>query len=239
MPLVDGKSLLLETQRKHKAIPAFNVENMEFVQGVVSAAEKMEYPVIIQTTPSTVRYASVEYFAAIVKCAAEKSTARIALHLDHGDSLQLAADAMAAGYTSVMIDGSKLPFAENMELTKSVTKKAAGYGVSVEAELGTVGGKEDSASCSQILYTDAEEAAEFVEKTGVDSLAVAIGTAHGFYKGEPKLNLKRLEEIRNKVEEAVKANFSAEGVDPKKYLGAGRQAVEAAAVERIRICRLG
>lgn len=273
MPLVNGSELLLDAQRKGQAIPAFNVENMEFIQGVIHAAERMNYPVILQTTPSAVAYAGLKYFAAMVKSAAESSHVRVALHLDHGNSVELAEQAMRSGYTSVMIDGSQCPFDENVRITKEVVKKAEKYGISVEAELGTVGGKEDLVE-AEILYTDPEQAVDFVKQTKVNSLAVAIGTAHGFYKGEPKLNLECLAEIHKRVEvplvlhgtsgvpyemvrkcielgickvnyatdlrkvftEAVAENLSLENVDPKKYLKAGRKAVEEAAAERISIC---
>lgn len=201
MPLVTTKEMLLKAQREHYAVGAFNVENMEMVQAVIAAAKALGVPVIMQTTPSTVRYASPEYFYANAVCAVEEAGICAALHLDHGSDYGLAVQALHAGYTSIMIDGSQKPFHENIEITKRVVEMCRNVDIPVEAELGKVGGKEDDLDGGMgSAYTDPLEAKEFVEKTGVSSLAVAIGTAHGFYKGEPKLDLERLEEIRKNVE---------------------------------------
>ena len=167
---------------------------------VVGAAEEQKSPVIMQTTPSTVKYADFDYFYANVKVAAEKASVPVAIHLDHGDSFDLAMKAYRTGYTSIMIDGSHGSFEDNIALTKSVVEVCKNGNVPVEAELGKVGGKEDDLDGGDGGYTDPNEAKEFVEKTGVDSLAVAIGTAHGVYKGEPKLDLNRLSEIRELVD---------------------------------------
>ena len=203
MPLVRSKELLLDAQKNHYAVGAFNVENMEMVQAVIAAAEAENAPVILQTTPSTLKYADTSLFAAMAKAVAEKSFVPVAIHLDHGSSAELCEKAAKDGYTSLMIDGSKLPLQENIELAKKVVEMAKTYPVSpsVEAELGKLGGKEDDLEVKdgEDSCTDPEEAVEFVEKTGIDSLAVAIGTAHGFYKGTPKLEFERLAEIRNKV----------------------------------------
>lgn len=203
MPLVRSKELLLDAQKNHYAVGAFNVENMEMVQAVIAAAEAENAPVILQTTPSTLKYADTSLFSAMAKAVAEKSFVPVAIHLDHGSSAELCEKAAKDGYTSLMIDGSKLPLAENIELAKKVVEMAKTYPVSpsVEAELGKLGGKEDDLEVKEgeDSCTDPEEAVEFVEKTGIDSLAVAIGTAHGFYKGTPKLEFERLAEIRNKV----------------------------------------
>ena len=169
------------------AVPAFNAENMEMVQAIVSAAESVRSPVMIQTTMPTVKYIGEDMAVAMVKTVAERATVPVALHLDHCTSFDAVMRALWAGYTSVMFDGSKMPFEENVALTRKVVDAARPMGVTVEAELGTVGGKEDNVSAS-IIYTEPEEAEEFVERTGVDILAIAIGTAHGFYKGEPKLD---------------------------------------------------
>ena len=188
MALVTTKQMLINAQKDNYAVGAFNVENMEMVMAVVEAAEELNSPVIMQTTPSTVKYADVEFFLANAKVAAEKANVPIAMHLDHGNSFELAIKAFRAGYTSVMIDGSHSSFEENIELTKSVVDVCNCANIPVEAELGKVGGKEDDLDGGDGIYTDPEEAKQFVEKTGVDSLAVAIGTAHGVYKGEPKLD---------------------------------------------------
>ena len=197
MPLVTTKKLLSDAQAGGYAIGAFNVENMEMVQAVVAAAQELNSPVILQTTPSTVKYASLEYFYANVKTAAEKATVSVVLHLDHGSSFDLAMQALRSGYTSIMIDGSHLDFEDNIKVTKAVVDACHPSGVSVEAELGKVGGKEDGLDGGQgNPNTDPQEAALFVEKTGVDSLAIAIGTAHGIYKGEPNVDIERLSEIK-------------------------------------------
>lgn len=203
MPLVRSKELLLDAQKNHYAVGAFNVENMEMVQAVIAAAEAEDAPVILQTTPSTLKYADTSLFSAMAKAVAGKSFVPVAIHLDHGSSAELCEKAAKDGYTSLMIDGSKLPLQENIELAKRVVEMAKSSPVfpSVEAELGKLGGKEDDLEVKEgeDSCTDPEEAVEFVEKTGIDSLAVAIGTAHGFYKGTPKLEFERLAEIRNKV----------------------------------------
>ena len=200
MSLVTSKELMLNAQRNHYAIGAFNVENMEMVQAVVAAAEELSSPVILQTTPGTLKYASPEMFYANVAVAAQAAKVPIVMHLDHGSSFPLALRAFRAGYTSIMIDGSQKPFEENIALTKSVVDACHAGGIPVEAELGKVGGKEDDLDGGEGNgYTVPEEAAKFVEKTGVDFLAVAIGTAHGVYKGVPKLDLERISRIRELV----------------------------------------
>lgn len=178
MPLVTTKELLLKVQEGHYAIGAFNVENMEMVQAVVAAAEELNAPVIMQTTPSTVKYADVDYFFANVATAAKKAKVPVVMHLDHGNSFDLAMKAYRAGYTSIMIDGSHENFEDNIKVTKSVVDACHSAGVPVEAELGKVGGKEDDLEGGDgNPYTVPSEAVEFVNATGVDSLAVAIGTA--------------------------------------------------------------
>ncbi|MDY5021602.1 MAG: class II fructose-1,6-bisphosphate aldolase [Blautia sp.] len=200
MPLVTTKELLLKAQEGHYAIGAFNVENMEMVQAVVAAAEELRSPVIMQTTPSTLKYADPEYFFANVKTAAEKASVPVVMHLDHGSSFELAMRAYRAGYTSIMIDGSHDSFEDNIKVTKAVVDACHASGIPVEAELGKVGGKEDDLEGGEgNPYTVPSEAVEFVNATGIDSLAVAIGTAHGVYKGIPKLDLERLSEIREVV----------------------------------------
>ena len=200
MALVTTKEMLLDAQKKGYAVGAFNVENMEMVMAVVSAAEETKSPVIMQTTPSTVKYADFDYFYANVKVAAEKASVPVAIHLDHGNSFDLAMKAYRTGYTSIMIDGSHGTFEENIALTKSVVDVCKNGNVPVEAELGKVGGKEDDLDGGDGGYTNPSQAKEFVERTGADSLAISIGTAHGVYKGEPKLDLDRLSQIREVVD---------------------------------------
>jgi tagatose 1,6-diphosphate aldolase GatY/KbaY len=201
MALVTSKELLLDAQKNHYAIGAFNVENMEMVQAVIAAAEELSSPVIIQTTPGTLKYAEPELYYANVAAAAKAAKVPVVMHLDHGSSFDLAMRCFRAGYTSVMIDGSHDPFEQNIAVTKSVVDACHAAGIPVEAELGKVGGKEDDLDGGEGNgYTVPSEAAEFVEKTGVDSLAVAIGTAHGVYKGIPKLDLERITQIRQLVD---------------------------------------
>ena len=201
MPLVSMNEVLQKAQKNGYAVGAFNVENMEMIQAGIAAAEELNSPVIVQTTPGTLKYADVDYFFANVKTAAEKASIPVVLHLDHGNSFALVMKAVRAGYTSIMIDGSKLPFEENIALSKSVVDACHAVNVPVEAELGRVGGKEDDLVVSgDTPYTDPAEAKEFAARTGVDSLAVGIGTAHGFYKGEPHVDLDRLGKIREVVD---------------------------------------
>lgn len=191
--------MLLDAQQNGYAIGAFNVENMEMVKAVIAAAEELRAPVMPQTTPSTVKYGTSKTYAAIVKTEAEKATVPVCLHLDHGNSYELAEECIANGYTSVMIDGSAKVLEENIAISRKVVDYAKTLGIPVEAELGKVGGKEDDLEVETDTNTDVDEAVEFVEKTGVDSLAVAIGTAHGFYVGTPVLDKERLSQIRGKV----------------------------------------
>ena len=200
MPLVTTEKMLLDAQAGHYAVGAFNVENMEMVMAVIRAAEEMRSPVIMQTTPSTVKYAGLDYYLAMVKTAAARTDVPVAMHLDHGDSFDLAMQALRTGYTSIMIDGSHDAFEDNIALTRRVVGACAPSRISVEAELGKVGGKEDDLEGGDgNPFTDPQEAKEFVERTGVNSLAVAIGTAHGLYKGTPKLDFERLSAIREVV----------------------------------------
>lgn len=199
MPLVTTYEMMEKAQEGHYAVGAFNVENMEMVQAVVAAAEEMHSPVIMQTTPSTVKYAGLDYYLANVAAAAARADVPVAMHLDHGDSFDLAMQALRVGYTSIMIDGSKLPLDDNIALTKSVVASCRPSHIPVEAEIGTIGGKEDDLS-GKPVYTEPADAKRFVESCGMNSLAVAIGTAHGIYKGIPKLDVNRLSEIRAVVE---------------------------------------
>ena len=201
MPLVTSKELLLDAQRNHYAVGAFNVENMEMVQAVVAAAEELSSPVILQTTPGTLKYAAPEVYYANVSAAAKAARVPVVMHLDHGSSFELAQHAFLAGYTSIMIDGSQKEFEENIAMTQSVVELCHAGGIPVEAELGKVGGKEDDLDGGTGNgYTVPEEAAEFVQRTNVDFLAVAIGTAHGVYKGIPKLDLPRINRLRELVD---------------------------------------
>ncbi|GFI10657.1 MAG: tagatose-bisphosphate aldolase subunit GatY [Lachnospiraceae bacterium] len=199
MAFVTSEKMLLDAQKGGYAVGAFNVENMEMVMAVIAAAEELKAPLMLQTTPSTVKYAGLDMYLANVKTAAEKASIPVCMHLDHGDSFDLAMQALRTGYSSIMIDGSHSVFEENIAVTKAVADACRPSHIPVEAELGKVGGKEDDLDGGSGGYTDPMEAKEFAERTGIGSLAVAIGTAHGVYKGEPKLDLDRLAEIRKVV----------------------------------------
>lgn len=199
MPLVTSEKMLADAQKGGYAVGAFNVENMEMVKAVIAAAEELHAPVMLQTTPSTIKYGTLETYYAIVAAEAKKASVPVCLHLDHGSSFELAVQALKAGYTSVMIDGSHEDLEGNIAVSKRVADVAKACGIPVEAELGKVGGKEDDLEADADTNTDPMEAKEFVERTGVTSLAVAIGTAHGFYKGTPVLDKERVSEIRKVV----------------------------------------
>jgi tagatose 1,6-diphosphate aldolase GatY/KbaY len=188
MPLSTTYKMLQDAKKNRYAVGAFNAENMEMIQGILEAAESTKSPVIIQTTPSTVRYASLELYRANVEEIAKKLTIPAAIHLDHGDGYPLVLRALRAGYTSIMIDGSREILSKNMEITKLAVDAASHSGVPVEGELGRVGGKEDDISSEETGFTDPDEAGLFVKTTGVCSLAVGVGTAHGVYAVPPKLN---------------------------------------------------
>ncbi|MBR4072239.1 MAG: class II fructose-1,6-bisphosphate aldolase [Clostridia bacterium] len=194
-----SKEMILEARRGGYAVPAFNAENLEMVQAIIEAAEEARSPVMIQTTPSTVKYITLRQAVAMVKADAEAATVPVSLHLDHCESYEAVAAAIDAGYSSVMIDASKLPYEENIAVTQKVVAKARPLGITVESELGTVGGKEDGHS-ADIAYTDPDEALDFFTRTGIDIFAIAIGTAHGFYKGEPKLNFELLAKIKDMID---------------------------------------
>lgn len=199
MPLVTSKDMFKKAYEGKYAIGAFNVNNMEIVQGIVNAAKEENAPVILQVSAGARKYASPVYLRKLVEAAVEDSGLPIVLHLDHGDSYELCKDCVDGGFTSVMIDGSKFPFEENIRLTKMVVEYAHKNGAVVEGELGKLAGIEDAVnvSAADALFTDPDQVAEFVGKTGVDSLAIAIGTSHGAYKfkGEPRLDFERLEKI--------------------------------------------
>ncbi len=199
MPLVTSEKMLENARDGGYAVGAFNVENMEMVKAVIATAEELRAPVMIQTTPGTVAYASLDMFAAMVTAEAKYATVPVCLHLDHGKSFEMAMQAIKAGYTSVMIDGSALSFEDNIAISKKVADVGRALNIPVEAELGKVGGKEDDTSSDEDTNTDPAQAKEFVERTGVTSLAVAIGTAHGFYTKTPVLDKKRVTEVKELV----------------------------------------
>jgi fructose-bisphosphate aldolase class II len=201
MPLVNSTEMFKKAYAGGDAIGACKVNNMEIVQAIVAADEAENSPVIMQASQGAIKYAGIEYIAAIAGVAALKSRVPIALHLDHGTSFMQVMECIRAGFSSVMIDGSKHTLEDNIALTVKVLEAARPVGVSVEAELGKIGGTEDDITVDQkeALFTDPAEAEYFVEKTGVDALAVAIGTAHGQYRGTPKLEYDLLKKIKARV----------------------------------------
>jgi len=199
MPLVTSKDMFKKAYDGGYAIGAFNVNNMEIIQGIVDAAKEENAPLILQVSAGARKYAKHVYLMKLVEAAVEDSGLPICLHLDHGEDFEICKSCIDGGFTSVMIDGSKHPFEENIALTKKVVEYAHEKGIVVEAELGKLAGVEDAVkvSAGDATYTDPDQAVEFVERTGVDSLAIAIGTSHGAYKfkGEPQLDFERLEKI--------------------------------------------
>lgn len=200
--LINTKEMLLQAQKYHYAIPAFNIHNLETIQTVVETANRLNSPVILAATPGTVKYAGGDNLLAITEAMAKNSRVPIAFHLDHHENVDDIKALIEAGCRSVMIDASKHPFEENIEMVRDVVNFAKQYGATVEAELGKLGGREDDLVVSEAdaFFTDPEEARIFVQETGIDSLAVAIGTAHGMYKSTPKLDFKRLAEIKKVVD---------------------------------------
>ncbi|HDM43325.1 MAG TPA: class II fructose-1,6-bisphosphate aldolase [Firmicutes bacterium] len=298
MPLVSAKEILEKAKNEHYAVGAFNINNMEILQGIINACRKYSSPAIIGASEGAIRYAGFKYIVSMVKLAADESGLPIALHLDHGKNIDTIAQCIGGGFTSIMIDGSHLNFEENIKVTKQVVDLARPKGLSVEGELGRLSGIEDLVDVEErdATLTDPDSAVEFVERTGVDFLAVAIGTSHGAYKfkGDPKLDIKRLKEIKEKVniplvlhgassvpewvlkrattygavlkgakgvpEDAIKEAIdngickinidtdlrlallgavrevlseNPEEFDPRKYLGAGRDAIEKVVSEKI------
>lgn len=199
MALFTTNDMLKKAQSGGYAVGAFNTENLEIMQAVFEAAEETQSPFILQTTPSMLKYATPEVFYGMAYGLSQNYSVPVALHLDHGNSFATAARCLRAGYTSVMIDGSKLAFEENIALSARVVEMCSPCNVPVEAELGKVGGKEEEIQTDDPGYTDPAEAVEFCARTGISSLAVAIGTAHGFYSGKPLLDLNRLAEIHSRV----------------------------------------
>ncbi|BFH64514.1 MULTISPECIES: class II fructose-1,6-bisphosphate aldolase [Paenibacillus] len=201
MALVSSTSLLQTARQNKYAIGAFNVHTLEMLQAVVEAAEEAQSPLIIQSTVGTVKHLGPDYIAAAATVAANRASVPIALHLDHCSDFAVIMSCIRAGYTSVMIDASHSPFEENVAITKKVVEAANAIGINVEAELGKVGGVEDDIVVDErdALLADPAECAEFVERTGVHTLAPAIGTAHGIYKGDPNIDFDRIKRIADTV----------------------------------------
>lgn len=211
MALVTTKEMFEKAFQGGYAIGAFNINNMEIVQGVVAAAKAQNSAVILQVSKSALKYAHPKYLKAMVDAAVEETGLDIALHLDHGPDLETCKECIECGFTSVMFDGSHYDYEENVAKTKEVVEYAHARGVVVEAELGKLAGVEDDVKvdAANATYTDPDQAVDFVKRTSVDSLAIAIGTSHGAYKfkGEAKLDFDRLETITKKLEDAGFHNF--------------------------------
>ncbi|HEY0826900.1 MAG TPA: class II fructose-1,6-bisphosphate aldolase [Bacilli bacterium] len=278
MVLVSSTPMLSHARANGYCIGAFNVHTLEMLQAVVEAAEETQSPLIIQSTVGTVKHLGADYIAAAASVASNKSGIPIALHLDHCTDFNLIVQCIRAGYTSVMIDASHYSFEENVRQTKKVVEIASAIGINVEAELGKVGGVEDEivVADNEALMADPEECARFVEMTGVPTLAPAIGTAHGIYKGDPKIDFDRIQKIAGLVSvplvlhggsgipddqvkrcvslgmakmnvatelrivfsDAIKAVFlnNPDENDPRKYMVPAKQALRAAAIQKMAIC---
>jgi fructose-bisphosphate aldolase, class II len=195
------KKLLKKAQEGKYAVGHFNINNLEILEGVVHAAVKLKAPIIISTSEGAIKYGHMGNLYALALAASKEHKIQMAFHLDHGRDLRVIKRAIRMGYSSVMFDGSHLPFEKNIARTKKVVEWAHARGISVEAELGTIGGTEDTIEAKKILYTDPDKAKEFVKRTGCDFLAIAIGTSHGAYKfkGKAKLRIDLLKEIRKRV----------------------------------------
>ena len=200
MALVKMKQLLLQAQKENRGCGAFSVGNMEMVKGAIRAAEELNTPIILQIAEVRLKHSPLHLMGPMMVQAAKEAKVDVAVHLDHGLTMPVVEKALELGFTSVMLDASTLPFEENMERVKRVVRLAAGYGATVEAELGLVGGSEDGSTDHGIRCTDPEDAAIYARETGIDALAVAIGNAHGNYPVAPHLAFDVLEEIHRRVD---------------------------------------
>lgn len=225
--LATAKEVLDKANHGHYAVGAFNVNNMEILQAVIAAAEELQAPVMVQTSEGAIKYAGIDYLSNMVRLAAQKASVPVVLHLDHGTTYETIIGCIRNGWTSVMFDGSHLPLDENIRQTNEIIKIAHAVGVSVEAELGRLGGIEDNISVDEkdARLTSPDEAVKFVKETGVDSLAIAIGTAHGKYKGEPKLDFDRLATIKGLLPDTPIVLHGASGVPLDSLEKATREGV--------------
>ena len=197
--VVSSARLMKKASREGYAIPAFNIDNLESAIAVSEVIHEMRLPVIVQMIPRTLNYGGIAMYPAMMRELMADCPVDYALHLDHGNSLALAQKCIASGFSSVMFDGSAMSFEDNVRLTKEVTDYALPMDVSVEGELGTIGGKEEGDTDLEATYTKVSEATEFVRRTNVSTLAIGVGTAHGVYKGEPKINVQRIKEIHEAI----------------------------------------
>ncbi|MDR3073517.1 MAG: ketose-bisphosphate aldolase, partial [Deltaproteobacteria bacterium] len=197
MPLTGPKEMFTRAYKEGYAIGAFNVNNMEIIQGIMMAGAEEKAPLILQVSAGARKYAGQNYIVKLIEAALKDTDLPVVLHLDHGPDFELCKACIDGGFTSVMIDGSHLSFEENIKVTKQVVEYAHGRGIWVEGELGRLAGVEEHVSSEKSIYTDPDQAVEFVQRSGCDSLAIAIGTSHGAYKfaGDAKLDFSRLEKI--------------------------------------------
>lgn len=215
--LINLNSILPQARKNGCAIGAFNFNNLEFLQAILGAAEELKSPVILQTSEGAIRYMGLDFVNSLIHSILKKTKIPFVLHLDHGQNLNLIKKIIKTGfYSSIMYDGSFLPFFENISQTRAIVKLAHRQNISVEAELGILGGREEKSSARRSHFTNPEEATEFATETGCDALAVSIGTSHGAYKfqGQAKLDLKRLAEIAKQVEIPLVLH-GASGINPR------------------------
>lgn len=217
MSLVNMKDLLAAAQKGNYAVGSFSIANMEMVLGVIKAAEEAKSPIILQIAEVRLNYSPLALIGPLMIAAAKKATVPVAVHLDHGTSLECIKEALALGFTSVMFDGSHLPFEENVAMTKKVIELAKPYGAAVEAEIGCVGGSEDGSVDIAMRCTSPMQAKEFYEKTAVDALAIAIGNAHGNYKEAPCLRFDILEDVKNAVDVPLVLHGGT-GINPEDFI---------------------
>lgn len=198
--VVSSARLMKRAEKENYAIPAFNIDNLESAMAVSEIMHEMRTPVIVQMIPRTLNYGGIAIYPAMMRELMADCPVDYALHLDHGSSLALAKKCVAGGFSSVMFDGSLMPFEDNIKFTKEVTDFALPMDVSVEGELGTIGGKEEGDTDLEASYTKVSEAEEFVRRTNVSTLAIGVGTAHGVYKGTPHINIERIKEIHTAID---------------------------------------
>ncbi|HEK9103745.1 TPA: class II aldolase [Bacillus pseudomycoides] len=199
MPLVQMKDILVKANQENYGVGAFSVANMEMVIGAIKAAEELRSPLIIQIAEVRLNHSPIHMIGPLMVAAAKKATVPVAVHFDHGMTIEKIKETLEIGFSSVMFDGSHYPLEENIQKTKEIVELAKQYGATVEAEIGRVGGSEDGSEDIKMLLTSTKEAKRFAEETNVDALAVAIGNAHGMYNGDPDLRLDRLQEINEAV----------------------------------------
>ena len=217
MPLVNMKALLKDAMERNYAVGSFSVANLEMIQGVIKAAEETKSPIILQIAEVRLNHSPLHIIGPAMLAAAKNASVPVAVHLDHGTTLECIGEALRLGFTSVMFDGSHLPFEKNVEMTKEVVSMAKGYGAAVEAEIGCVGGSEDGSVDIAMRCTSPEQAEIFAERTGVDALAIAIGNAHGFYKEAPELRFDILESVRDRVSIPLVLHGGT-GIEPEDFI---------------------